>query len=57
MKLCVNDVWEMKMANSAEALEDEQKGRASKMMNVDRSDILWLQILFFLGNVLCFPVH
>ena len=21
------------------------------------SDILWLQILFFLGNVLCFPLH
>ena len=36
MKLCVNDVWEMKMANGTEALEDEQKMRGSKMMNADQ---------------------
>ena len=36
VKLCVSDVWEMKMANSAETLEDGQKRRVDEMMNIDQ---------------------
>ena len=37
VRLCVSDVWEMKMANRAETLEDGQKRRVDEMMNVDMS--------------------